>query len=220
VALSHDENGAGNTGMLTRTTTRGDVTSLLRQRILAGHYPEEHFIRQEAIASELGVSRIPVREALAQLEAEGLIVHMKYRGSIVPKRSIVEISEIFELRLLIEPFLLRLAVPNIQATQLMKLRAIVEKSRKSKSLGAWTALNNILVRADRYLKMPGLQTAATRNESDTEHSRILELVAAGDTEHAIKALIGHIRWNADDMRQHLAAPLPATRPKTARPAKR
>ena len=52
---------------LDRTTTAHDVTRVLRRRILEGRYPVDQFIRQETIAQELGVSRIPVREALRRL---------------------------------------------------------------------------------------------------------------------------------------------------------
>jgi DNA-binding GntR family transcriptional regulator len=206
---------------LNRTTIVDDVTNVLRQRILAGHYSEEHFIRQELIASELGVSRIPVREALAQLEAEGLVVRVKYRGAIVPKRSFAEIAEIFELRLLIEPNLLRNAIHKLQPAQLQALREIVQASRETMVVAEWAELNvkfhrtlfeaaerpitlqlldTLLVRADRYLKLQNFHSTKIKDESDAEHSRLLDLVAAGDVDKAVEVLQAHIRWNADDMR--------------------
>jgi DNA-binding GntR family transcriptional regulator len=205
---------------LERSTVAGDVTRVLRQRILAGTYSDENYIRQEVIAGELGVSRIPVREALAQLEAEGLILRVKYKGAIVPKRSSDEITEIYELRLQLEPFLLRLAIPNITTRQIDDLRRIVKKSRKATTIAEWAELNvqfhrslfeaanrpitlqildQLLIRADRYLKMQNFHSTKLKDESDVEHSNLLELVANKETEKAVEALTRHIRWNSDDV---------------------
>jgi DNA-binding GntR family transcriptional regulator len=197
-----------------------DVADVLRQRVLAGFYSEEQFIRQESVAQELGVSRIPVREALAQLEQEGLVQRVKFRGALVPKRSTAEIVEIYELRLLIEPFLLRMAVAKITSQQLRDLRDILQRSRETDIVAEWTALNvafhrrlfaaadrpltlqtldNLLTRADRYLKMQNFLSASTKAESDAEHARLLDLVAAGDAYGAVQVLTDHISWNQQDV---------------------
>jgi len=60
----------------------------LRERILRGDYPEGEPLRQDALADELGVSRIPVREALRQLEAEGLVTFSPHRGAVVSTRDV------------------------------------------------------------------------------------------------------------------------------------
>src|SRR5213596_2959 len=83
----------------------------LRERILRGDFPEGEPLRQDALADELGVSRIPVREALRQLEAEGLVTFSPHRGAVVSTLSIQEIIELFELRAEIESDLMRRAIP-------------------------------------------------------------------------------------------------------------
>lgn len=207
-------------GKLSRSTTAIDVARVLKQRILAGHYAEDQFIRQELIAQELGVSRIPVREALAQLEAEGLVVREKYRGALVPKLSVTEIEEIYALRLMIEPYLLRAAIAQIGAEQIEHLKAIVDRSRETQDMTTWAGLNmefhrtlyeaagkplslqlldNLLMRADRYLKMQRFLSTQTQAESDAEHQRILDAVITGDADAAVDALCSHIRWNATDV---------------------
>ena len=207
-------------GKLERSTTAVEVARVLKQRILAGHYAEDQFIRQELIAQELGVSRIPVREALAQLEAEGLIVREKYRGAVVPKLSVTEIEEIYALRLMIEPHLLREAIAKIQPEQIAHLSEIVRRSREAEETTVWAGLNvefhrtlyeaagkplamqvldNLLMRADRYLKMQRFLSTQTQEESDAEHQRILNLIIAGDADGAVAALCEHIRWNATDV---------------------
>lgn len=79
------------------------VTDALRNRILAGRYPPGAPLRQDAVAAELGVSRIPLREALNHLEAEGLVLGVAHRGFVVRGMSRSEANEVFELRLQIEP---------------------------------------------------------------------------------------------------------------------
>jgi DNA-binding GntR family transcriptional regulator len=97
-----------------RRTLTGMTLDALRERILHGDYPEGEPLRQDAIADELGVSRIPVREALRQLEAEGLVTFSPHRGAVVSTMSLQEIAELFELRAEIESDLLRRAIPNMK----------------------------------------------------------------------------------------------------------
>jgi DNA-binding GntR family transcriptional regulator len=212
---------------LNRTTTAHDVTRVLRRRILEGRYPVDKFIRQDTIAQELGVSRIPVREALAQLEAEGLVVREKYRGALIPKLSLAEIEEIYEMRAIIEPYLIRHAIRRITPEQIARLKSIVDRSRKTKAVKDWAGLNiefhrtlfaaadkplalqvldNLLVRADRYLKLQNFRSSTTKEESDSQHGQILKCVVNGDVEGAVTALTEHIRWNADDVKHTLNLP--------------
>ena len=83
------------TGLLDKTTISIQVAQELRRRILAGHYPQGVKLQQEQIAAELGVSRSPVREALGQLEAEGLVVLTPQKGAQVSPISRAEIAELF-----------------------------------------------------------------------------------------------------------------------------
>jgi DNA-binding GntR family transcriptional regulator len=64
-------------------------------------------------------------------------------------------------------------------------------------------LDNLLVRADRYLKLQKFRSSTTKEESDAEHRRILELVEKKDVDGAITALKEHIAWNAEDVRESL-----------------
>src|SRR4051812_32937267 len=81
-----------------RETLAGMTADAIRERILRGRYPEGEPLRQDAIGIELGVSRIPVREALRQLEAEGLVTFNPHRGAVVSTLSLNQIRELFELR--------------------------------------------------------------------------------------------------------------------------
>lgn len=74
-----------------------------RERILSGRLPADTPIRQDALALELGVSKIPLREALARLESDGLVVSHPNRGFIVRPLSRADAEDVFDLRLRIEP---------------------------------------------------------------------------------------------------------------------
>jgi len=102
-----------------RQTVAAATTRALREKILSGEIGEGEQLRQDALAAEYGVSRIPLREALRQLEAEGLVSFYPHRGAVVSTLSLAEIEELFEIRALIEPDVLRSKVrrlPSLQAT--------------------------------------------------------------------------------------------------------
>src|SRR5207245_8875407 len=83
------------------------VADKLRDQIIRGEIPEGAQLRQDAIAMQYQVSRIPVREALRQLDAEGLITIVPNRGAIVPALSPTDIEELFTIRALLEPEILK-----------------------------------------------------------------------------------------------------------------
>lgn len=79
------------------------IADVMRSRIIAGSLPPDTSIRQELLAAELGVSKIPVREALARLEQDGLIISQTNRGFFVAPLSAEDAYDVFALRLKIEP---------------------------------------------------------------------------------------------------------------------
>ncbi|MDX1710687.1 MAG: GntR family transcriptional regulator [Rhodovibrionaceae bacterium] len=101
-----------------RTSIPAALSDALRRRILRGEIGEGEQLRQETIAAEYDVSRMPVREALRQLEAEGLVRFSPHKGAVVTSLSPSEIEEVFDLRALIEPDLLRRAIPHLSAADL------------------------------------------------------------------------------------------------------
>ena len=72
------------------------ITLHLRDAIVAGHFAEDEPIRQDDIARQFNVSKIPVREALTRLEAEGLVMFQRNRGAMVTRISEVELAQMFE----------------------------------------------------------------------------------------------------------------------------
>lgn len=206
---------------LARSTTAAEVARIVRQKILSGQYKAGDFLRQEALAQELGVSRIPIREALALLEAEGFVVREQYRGALIPHLSLREVEEIYRLRSMIEPFLLEHAIPKLTPEVIAKARGLVVASRNCTDLNKWGQLNfqfhktlyaaadlpltmqvldQLLMRADRYLRMQRYLSAEIQQESDQEHQNLLDLIEAGRGEDAVASLRQHISWNETDVR--------------------
>src|SRR5581483_11927857 len=90
------------------------------------------------------VSRIPVREALRQLEAEGLVTFNPHRGAVVSSLSLAEIEELFELRADIECELLRRAIPRMSAEQLDRATDVLDEFQDALEAGEsarWGPLN-------------------------------------------------------------------------------
>ena len=85
---------AGPAGRLVRKTAVDLVVDALRDRILSGSLPPGSALRQELLAEELGVSRLPVREAIRQLSAEGLVDMIAHRGAYVSMLSRAEVQEL------------------------------------------------------------------------------------------------------------------------------
>ena len=83
---------------LKHRTLSAAIVDQLRQSILDGTYPAGSQLRQDALGEAYGVSRIPVREALFQLEAEGLVRIVPQKGAIVSELSLDEINDVFDLR--------------------------------------------------------------------------------------------------------------------------
>lgn len=84
-------------------TMGGQITARIRERILSGAYAPGSALLQDGLAAEFGVSKIPVREALVQLRAEGLVDIYAHRGFTVRPISPDEAEEVFRLRMLVEP---------------------------------------------------------------------------------------------------------------------
>ena len=200
---------------LPRQTLTGMTVDALRERILHGEYPEGEALRQDAIAQQLGVSRIPVREALRQLEAEGLVTFSPHCGAVVSMLSLTEISELFELRAEIESDLVRRAVPRMTPDDHARAREILqayELALRAGEVAKWGALNwqfhstlyapagrsftmgivnKLHQHSDRYMRM---QLALTHGETRAkeEHRAIAAAAKHGEARGAAKLMREHI----------------------------
>ena len=200
---------------LARQTLAAATVDGIRERILDGTYPEGEQLRQDVLAADLGVSRIPVREALRQLEAEGLVIFSPHRGAVVSTLSVAEIEELFALRAKLEGELLRRAVPLLTDDDFGRAEEILdeyEAAFRNRDVAAWGDLNwqfhstlysaarrpvtlgvveRLHLHANRYARM---QLALTHGESraQEEHRAIVAAARKGTPGRACTLLGAHI----------------------------
>ena len=204
------------------------IANDLRERILSGELAEGETIRQEALAEEYDVSRMPIREALKRLSAEGLVQWANNRGGSVTKHSLEEIGEIFDLRCLIEEDLFRRSIPNMTPQHIANCERVLvemETSYDGNDVGTWGALNHryhsalyaasgrhltcdvldrISLQSDRYVRMH-LSVMKQRAPAKKEHQELLELAKSGQTDEACQLLVRHIRRTKDQLLEMIAS---------------
>jgi DNA-binding GntR family transcriptional regulator len=198
--------------LLARTTAAGRAVDALRGAILSGELLAGHTIRQEELAAQLGISRIPLREALRQLEAEGFVTSSPHRGVVVASLSLEELREICEIRATLECHVLTLAVPKHDERSLALVDQALEATAAPDADVRWTELNSDFHRAlyapavrpmimaeieryhahtERYLRVHAALFEHHR-VADAEHRLIVEAVRARDAARAAAVLREHI----------------------------
>jgi DNA-binding GntR family transcriptional regulator len=116
---------------LTQVSVVDATTARLREMIADGVLKAGQQLRQDELASELGISRTPLREAIARLHAEGLAVIEAYRGATVFRPTAHELGEIYDVRLLLEPRAAELATHHAGPPLLQSLRRIFDELERS-----------------------------------------------------------------------------------------
>ena len=131
---------------LERTTTPEGVYRVLRAAILDGTVPPGGQLRERDIAADLGVSRSPLREALARLEEEGLIVKIPFRGAFVVEVGARDVAEIASIRLLVEPYAAELALEALRGPEQPRLTQTIEDFHRA------TEKNDVPASIDAHLQ--------------------------------------------------------------------
>lgn len=191
------------------------IATDLRQRILSGDLAEGELIRQELLAEEYDVSRMPIREALKRLDAEGLVVFANNRGATVTKHTLEEIVEIFDVRIMLEVDLFTRAIPLMQDEHFELCEGILEEmalSYQSGDVAAWGPLNAafhgaLYAAADRKLTTNLLERASLQSNryvsihidqlknstrAQQDHSELLDLARQRNIAAAADKLRSHI----------------------------
>jgi DNA-binding GntR family transcriptional regulator len=203
-------------------TAADDIADRLREEILSGRLPGGAVIRQDELAAQYAVSRMPARDALRRLESEALLLIHPTRGAVVAPFDPEAVSEIYALRTLLETEALRLSCPRLTKGDLAEAEAAFARlgaERDPARIGAlnsrfhlalYTACGNrrlldLIARqhaaAERYVRrlLTGLDHQA---QSQAEHRAILDACKAGDGEAAVAILRRHLE---DGGRMLLAA---------------
>jgi len=184
-----------------------DMThSFIREAIVQGVFPPGQRLNLDVIASTLGVSRMPVRASLRQLESEGLLRIHPYRGATVSILTAPEIAEIYDMRILLEGYLLEQAMARIDDALLDRLDGNVGRLEESDDLGARLDARRsfyqvLYERADRpralaqanHLRSSvGRYLLLLRVDEPHGHQELMEKLRARDVEGAKAWLTGHL----------------------------
>lgn len=118
-------------------TAAESVLVCLRDEILSGELAAGTKLNQAALARRFGMSRIPVRDAIRALAAEGLVTHDPHRTAVVAPLSPDDLAELYELRIAVEPHASALAVPHLTAEDLATMRAAFEVLGQADDPAGW-----------------------------------------------------------------------------------
>lgn len=195
------------------------VATAVMGDLLRGDLHPGDRIRQDALATRLGVSKIPVREALQRLAANGLLRFESNRGAVVPTLTAADAEEHYGLRRAIEPLLLARSIPRLSIVDLAEAELALDGPSPVGAEANWR-FHQALYRASdwpRGLAICEMLHAAvapyvmlyTRSlggegTSDAQHRDLLDACRAGDTETAVAVLDRHLddaaRSLIDDLR--------------------
>lgn len=159
-------------GSIPAHLARSEIEETLRNAILDGRLPCGTAIRQEALAKLFGVSRMPVREALRQLEAQGLLQVVQYKGAVVAPLIEDNSLETYELRQLLEAQALRLSVPLLSKEDFEEAEGYIEALEIEKDFGKIGTLNRQFHQA-LYCKAPNKKLLALIEAGLIEEERFL-----------------------------------------------
>jgi len=104
----------------------------IRNKILSGEFVGGARVNPSEVGEELGISRMPVREALRQLDAEGLVTIRPNRGAVVTSLTSAEVSELFEMRAVLEALAARLALPQLTGESLIELDTLRQRMDRAR----------------------------------------------------------------------------------------
>jgi len=195
-------------------TAQEAVLAELRREIVEGELLPGSRLRQDAIAERLGVSRVPVREALKILEAENLVLYVPRRGFTVAALDFDELAEIYNIRRLLEEEAVRLALPKLRAEDIEGMRravcdiqdasakedfiALTAKNREFHFLLFEGSVASYLIRIIRNLwdasdSYRSLYFAKVENRRavNREHCEILKAIVSADVDRVIMLLNVH-----------------------------
>lgn len=201
------------------------LVELVRDRILSGEVPSDRPIRQDSLAAELGVSKIPLREALTRLEQEGLLRSQANRGFFVRAMSAKEAEEVYALRLMLEPEMAAQAALMADAAQRRTAETRMETlaaatAARGVSVGALnrafhvaliapsnrpiatTILERLHVLSERYVRKT-LESADRNDRASIEHREMLDAWLARDAAKVAALVRAHIDDTLTDLRLRL-----------------
>jgi DNA-binding GntR family transcriptional regulator len=186
----------------------------LRDDVLAGRLAAGARLSQERLAEQFRVSRVPIRDALRQLQAEGLVVAQPRQGTTVAELSAADLEELYDMRIALEPAVARLATPRLRAEDLAAMRRHLEVMNASGDLSAeWFAahvgfhhalnvrsgrermcrlVDNLRAQTERYLRIYRVALDHDPDELGAEHELIYRAASARDADAVAAEIEKHL----------------------------
>ncbi|CAH0229339.1 FCD domain-containing protein [Pseudomonas mediterranea] len=213
-------------GPIPAAQARSIIESVLREAILDGRLPCGTALRQQELADLFGVSRMPVREALRQLEAQSLLNVVQHKGAVVAPLITNNAIETYALRAVLEAFALRLSVPLLDADDLALAAHYIEQLETQTDHAEIGKLNRLfhmslyhkapnsklldliereLNEEERFLRFH-LSSMGLGKLTQDDHRALLEAVSAKDTDTAVALLERHLEKACVTIRRYLEQP--------------
>lgn len=206
-----------------RETTAKFVAERLREEIQNGTLAPGTRLRQNDIAARFAVSTTPVREAFAQLQAEGLIRVDPHRGAVVFRPTVSDLIQAYEIREVLEALAIRHATPRLTPEAGRQLSDSIDRMDRTTDARRWVRLNDDFhLRMYEYAERPqlsalitslrdasspyiSLYVSSTRPEveSSAEHRAILAACLDGDVAAAEDAVRRHLRHASTELEAYL-----------------
>jgi DNA-binding GntR family transcriptional regulator len=197
-----------------------------RDRILSGTYAPGSALRQDSLAAEFGTSKIPVREALVQLQSEGLVDIFPNRGFQVRPLTGAELDEVFRLRLQIEPTAVALGAKLAAAADHHAAQSALEQLNEATAAGEFASSGRLNRAFHLLLIVPRLQPVAAEilsrlhtlaqryvqahlrpegrvKRATREHAALLKAWRAGKSKEARALMHSHIKSTREDLKGRL-----------------
>ncbi len=227
---------------LTHKPLKEEIYDALHRQIIAGKYGPGDWLRQEDIATQMGVSMTPVREALDLLVASGLAERVPYRGVRVREMSAKDVADAYGLRLVLEALIAREAALHITSEQISRLEKIMDEmkkrvklhempqerqlSREFHTIIAEASGNELLVKLyavvanafpdwllyEALYRKPELLTGSV-TQTYEEHSAIMDALIHGNADKAVQESIEHVLDSGRWLEEYLNIPADLLREK-------
>jgi DNA-binding GntR family transcriptional regulator len=190
------------------------LCAAIREDVVVGVFVPGQRLTEDSLAERFGVSRIPIREALRMLAAEGFVRMERYYGTFVAQLSAAEAADLLELRGVLEPLAAARAAERRTPQHLAELREIVREGRQAAFIGELgrlpalntrfhallaassgnTSLNAIVAQLRHKIAWVYARELNRRaDDSWTEHQLIVDALESGDTDLAHAVMVEHIR---------------------------
>src|SRR5688572_14202932 len=230
------------TELLQKRPLKEDIFDVLHEKIIAGIYKPGDWLRQEDIATQLGVSMTPVREGLDLLVSAGLAERVPYRGVRVREMSTKDVVEAYGMRLVLEAVIAQEAAKNITAEQLQGLEEMLDEMKKHETLNemstarrlsrefhsriAKSSRNDLLIKLyeivanafpdwllyEAVFRNPEILADSMKN-TDEEHIAIVDALKKRDENQAIQKSIEHVMESGKWLEEYLGIPAELLREK-------